>query len=57
MGNSMSDVMDAGNTGFKLIEDYVATAEAYDLWVDIMAAVTKKGGYTPVGGEVSSSLL
>lgn len=57
MGSVMSNVMDAGNDGFKLIEDHVATADACDFWMDVMAAVTKKGGYTPVGGEVNSALL
>jgi carboxylesterase type B len=57
MGDTMSNVMDAGNGGFHLVDDNVATADACDFWMDVMAAVTKKGGYTPPGGEVSSSLL
>ena len=52
MGAVMSNVMDAGNDGFHLIQDQVATADACDFWMEIMAAVTKGGGYTPPGGDV-----
>lgn len=54
---AMGNVMEAGNKGFGLIKDSIATKENCELWMNVMSAVTSKGGYIPESGWVASTLV
>ncbi|TID15951.1 Vacuolar protein sorting-associated protein 45 [Venturia nashicola] len=56
-GPVFSNVLEAGNKGFGLIDDSQTTADTCDFWLDVWASVTKLGGYVPPGGQVQTKIV
>jgi hypothetical protein len=47
VGDTFGNVLDAGKSGFSIIEDPLTKAEDCDIWTDILAGITKAGGKSP----------
>lgn len=59
VGNSemMSNVLDAREGGFTLVQDDQNLKSHCDFWINFQAAVTMGGGYSPPGSVVGTDLL
>lgn len=56
-GDKLTGVLDAGNLGFRTIEDGQTARSRCDFWVQVAAAVTSLGGYAPPGSVVPTTLV
>ena len=50
-GDVLSNVLRAGDTGFKVVEDAMTKRSVCKFWVDALRELTAYGGYAPAGGQ------
>jgi hypothetical protein len=56
-GEQMSNVLQAKEAGFSLVDDTQNPASNCEFWINFAAAVTIGGGYAPPGAVVETDLL
>jgi hypothetical protein len=56
-GEEMSNVLQAKEAGFSLIDDTQNLASSCEFWINFAAGVTIGGGYAPPGTVVASNLV
>ncbi|KAL8800938.1 MAG: hypothetical protein Q9182_004820 [Xanthomendoza sp. 2 TL-2023] len=56
-GDAYTGVLNAGDLGFRIIEDGQTKKSRCGFWRDVAAAVTGLGGYAPPGSVVGQSLV
>lgn len=56
-GERIGNVVNAGNLGFRLINDDTNQKQPCGFWVDLLAGMTTAGGYAPPGSVVPTTLL
>ncbi|KAL8895702.1 MAG: hypothetical protein Q9207_008054 [Kuettlingeria erythrocarpa] len=55
--DALTGVLDAGDLGFKLVEDQQTRRSRCGFWREVAAAVTGLGGYVPPGSVVGTGLV